>query len=100
MQIMILSIEGCPHAQTMRERVASALTELGVPDTPIGLRVVTTSDDAAMAAFAGSPTLLVDDRDPFPSSGPVAALACRVYPTPEGPEGAPTVQQLRRVLTR
>lgn len=50
-------------------------------------------------SFRGSPTVLVDGRDPFADGGEAFGLACRVYPTEEGPAGSPTVAQLRAVVT-
>ena len=47
----------------------------------------------------GSPTLLVDGRDPFAGSAWGAAMACRQYRDAEGRlSGAPTVAALREVL--
>ena len=47
----------------------------------------------------GSPTLLIDGRDPFAVPGAGPALACRLYETEDGRlYGAPTVAALRRAL--
>ncbi|MEQ8834175.1 MAG: hypothetical protein RIB67_06985 [Miltoncostaeaceae bacterium] len=99
-RITVRHIEGCPHTDLMVRRVRRALSDLGDPDAPIDLEVVGDADDAVRTAFAGSPTLLIDGRDPFPHTGMAGGLACRVYPTPAGPEGAPTIEQLRQVLSR
>jgi hypothetical protein len=48
--------------------------------------------------FRGSPTVLVDGRDPFADRQAPVGLSCRVYSTPEGLAGAPTVAQLIEVL--
>jgi hypothetical protein len=48
-------------------------------------------------SFHGSPTIIVDGHDPFPTAGQ-PGLACRIYQTPAGPAGAPTVEQLRSAL--
>jgi hypothetical protein len=49
--------------------------------------------------FRGSPTVLVDGRDPFlDRDSPVGRLACRVDRTEDGLAGAPTVDQLVAAL--
>ncbi len=59
----------------------------------------TTKDAAATGGFHGSPIILIDGKDPF--AGVVSPSVCRVdiYQTPDGPAGAPTLDQLREVLT-
>ncbi|MGH8775740.1 MAG: hypothetical protein ACRDWI_11380 [Jiangellaceae bacterium] len=52
-----------------------------------------------MLLFHGSPSVLVDGRDPSSHGDQPVGLACRVYQTPEGPAGAPTIDQLRAALT-
>ena len=43
---------------------------------------------------------LVNGVDPFATDAdPVGGLSCRVYQTPGGPAGSPTLDQLREVLT-
>jgi hypothetical protein len=48
--------------------------------------------------FSGSPTVLVDGRDPFAAGSARAGLTCRRYRTERGVEGAPSVAQLRAVI--
>jgi len=48
--------------------------------------------------FHGSPSILVDGVDLFAEPGAGVGLSCRVYRTPEGLSGAPTVEQLRAAL--
>jgi hypothetical protein len=52
----------------------------------------------AEVPFAGSPTILLDGTDAFPSDGRTTELACRIYPTATGFAGMPTVEQLIEVL--
>jgi hypothetical protein len=96
MAITVLHVPDCPNHRLLRARLAEALDRLGRP-VPVDERAVVTAEDAAASGFAGSPTLLVDGRDPFPTSGP-GGLVCRLYPTPSGPQGAPTVDDLVEVL--
>jgi hypothetical protein len=94
-EVELLYLDGCPSWQLARDRVGEALQRLGAVAAVVSLTRVTSAEDAAAVGFAGSPTLRVDGRDLFPGT-PVAgcAAACRVYPTPDGPAGAPTVDQL------
>ena len=64
----------------------------------VGRRIVDTPDAAERMRFRGSPTILVEGLDPFASGDEPVGLSCRVYETPDGPAGAPTVAQLRDVL--
>lgn len=57
-------------------------------------RVLTTPGDSVGTAFAGSPTITIDGKDVFPADGGSAELACRLYLTPDGLAGLPTVDQL------
>ncbi|MEY9936759.1 organomercurial lyase [Streptacidiphilus sp. MAP5-3] len=47
----------------------------------------------------GSPTLLVDGRDPFAAPGTAATVSCRLYRSADGRvDGAPSVEALRQIL--
>ncbi len=59
---------------------------------------VETAEDAERLGFIGSPTVLIDGSDPFAAPGSPVGLACRLYVTPEGLAGSPTVDQLAEVL--
>jgi hypothetical protein len=50
--------------------------------------------------MTGSPTILADGRDLFPSPGQQPSLSCRLYLGEHGHLGpAPTASQLREALT-
>ena len=94
----MLTVADCPHVAVTQERIASALEQLG-RRAHIGERVVASDEDAARLGFRGSPTILIDGTDPFPVHG-TPALACRLYPTEYGMQGAPTVDQLVEAIAR
>lgn len=96
MDLTLLYFVGCPNWQTMANRLDTLAGEL---DLEVTQRTVTSVEEAEAVGFLGSPTLLVDGRDPFAEGGEPAGLSCRVYATPDGPAGSPTVAQLRAVLT-
>jgi hypothetical protein len=61
---------------------------------------VDSSEQAERLEFRGSPTVLVDGRDPFAEGDEPVGLSCWVYPTADGYRGAPTRAQLREALER
>ena len=98
MKIQVLHIDDCPNWQEAGDRVRRALDSVGRSDVPVEFVLIRTEAEAASSGFAGSPTILLDDKDLFPSEGQTADLACRVYLTGRGFAGAPTVGQLERAL--
>ena len=72
----------------------SALDSAGHPEVLIGVQLIDSEESADRWGFAGSPTILVDGIDPFPSDAGSRSLACRLYLTPDGLAGHPTRGQL------
>lgn len=97
MRIELLYFDGCPHWQTADARLQEVAVPLGLI---VEHRLVTTPAEAEAAGFRGSPTILIDGVDPFAVGDEPAGLSCRLYRTPDGPAGAPTVAQLEAVLRR
>lgn len=95
-EITLRYFDGCPNWQVAKGRLEEALERVG-QSAAVGLEQVETPDDAQAQDFRGSPTILVDGRDPFDASGP-PGLSCRVYRTDAGLEGAPSVDQLVEAL--
>ena len=93
MEIQLLYFEGCPHWTVMEERLRDALSLTGNSQA-IEHVLVESTEEADALRFAGSPSLLIGGQDPFPSSSSEFGFSCRVYSTPCGPQGAPTVEQL------
>jgi hypothetical protein len=100
MRIEILHIDGCPHTAGAGQRVREALAAVGREGDEIVFTLVSSSDDAARVPFSGSPTFLFDGIDAFAQGARTTELACRVYPTPAGLAGLPTVAQFVEVLKR
>ena len=94
MRVEILRIDECPNWQQAESAVRAAVELLGIGDLDVVVRVLASEEEAAAVPFAGSPTILIEGRDPFPSAGTTTDLACRIYPTPAGLRGAPSVDQL------
>ena len=95
MQVELLYFEDCPNWKTADGRLRALASERGFD---VQHRRVTTTAEAERTGFRGSPTILIDGRDPFARDGEPSAFACRRYHTPEGPAGSPTEDQLRAVL--
>ena len=99
LQVVLLYIEGCPHWRTADERLRAALVLAGRSHVRVRRRVVATPEEAEALGFRGSPSVLVDGRDPFPAPEGPAGLSCRIYSTDAGPAGSPTVDQLFEALS-
>ena len=97
MTVTLLYFPGCPNWQTADANLRAAIAETDA-DIAVQRRVVNSVEDAERHGFLGSPTILIDGRDPFAEPGAVPGLSCRVYRTDAGVAGAPTVAQLRTAL--
>lgn len=98
MKVEILHIDDCPNTAEAGDRLRSVLDSEGYTGADIAFVLIRSADDAAGVLFAGSPTILVDGKDLFPSAR-TQELACRIYSTPTGLAGIPTVDQLKEALT-
>ena len=98
MDITLLYFDGCPNWVAADQRLSELAAER--PDIRLTRHRVETPEEAQRVGFHGSPSILVDGVDPFADPHMVVGLACRIYATPDGPAGAPTLDQLRKVLDR
>lgn len=96
MDIVLLYFDGCPNWMVADERLAVIAAER--PDVSVTRRLVETVEEAERVGFHGSPSILVDGVDVFADAGAGVGLSCRVYRTPEGLAGAPTLEQLRAAV--
>ncbi len=97
MRITILYFDGCPNWQTADARLREALASKR-SDAEVDHQLVSTPEEAERLRFRGSPTLLFDGTDPFPTEEAGYGLTCRVYRTPAGREGSPSVEQILAAL--
>lgn len=100
MKLQLLYFDGCPNWHVADDQLQQALGELG-SSVEVERVLVSTPEEAEEAeewSFHGSPSVLVDGEDPFAEPGAVVGLSCRLYRTPDGLAGAPTVAQLVEVL--
>jgi len=96
MDITLQYFDGCPNWKVLDERLTALLG--GRDDATVIHQLVETREDAARVGFRGSPSLLVDGIDPFATADTSVGFACRVFQTPDGPAGSPTMEQLHSVL--
>ena len=98
MRIELLHIDECPNTVRAQERLEEALTALGRSDLPVHMHLLTSAAETRDTGFAGSPTITVNGADIFPTGSTADDLACRVYPTPNGLAGLPTLNQIVEAL--
>jgi hypothetical protein len=93
MKVQLLYFDGCPHWKVLEKRLRQALDLLDDPST-IEYLQVESQREVERLGFAGSPSVLLNGTDPFRSPTGAIGLTCRVYLTPDGPSGSPTLDQL------
>lgn len=98
MNIELLYFDDCPHWKIVSERLATIAAEQA--DLTVTRHLVESAAEAERRGFHGSPSVLLDGVDLFAEADAGVGLSCRVYQTPDGPAGAPTVEQLRSALAR
>lgn len=98
MTITVLHIDACPNWREASARVRTTLQSLGRDEVEVVEVLLESPEQASVVPFAGSPTILVDGDDLFPSDGGTNDLACRVYLTETGFAGQPSLTQLERAL--
>jgi hypothetical protein len=98
MRLQVLHVPDCPGAEVLDSILGPLLAAW--PAIQVTRRVVTTEDEAERFGMTGSPTILADGRDLFPSPGQQPSLSCRLYPGERGQLGpAPTAARLREAFT-
>lgn len=96
MNVTLLYFDDCPNWRVADSHLRTLAAEH--PEMVIERRIVDTVEDAEATRFRGSPSIIVDGVDPFAHPDSPVGLACRVYQTPNGPAGSPTLEQLRSVV--
>lgn len=98
MKITIQYFDGCPHWKVADQRVRRVLQSVSASDVTLDYERIDSPEMAERVGFHGSPTILVDDRDPFITGVEQVGMSCRVFRTEDGIQGAPTVAELRKLL--
>jgi hypothetical protein len=96
MDVSLLYFDDCPNWKVADERLAAIAAERA--DVVLSRHLVDTLEEAERLGFHGSPSILVNGVDVFAEPDAAVGLSCRVYRTPDGLAGVPTVQQLQMAL--
>lgn len=97
LKIQLLYFDSCPSWQSGLKSLQYALKANGL-DVSVELVQVLGNDDAARKKFLGSPSFRVDGVDLWDEERDMYSLSCRVYATPEGMKGSPSVSMLREAI--
>jgi hypothetical protein len=95
MDVTLMYFDGCPHWRITDDRLRRLQEAIGFSLRHVQ---VDTPEEAERRGFRGSPTVLVDGVDPFAEDDAPSGLVCRLYATPDGPQGSPTLEQLHAIL--
>ena len=97
MDIDILHVAGCPHVVSARRHMREALIAAQVHASVREVEI-TTADEAARLGMHGSPTILLNGRDLFPTDAEIGSRSCRLYASDDAWAGVPSVDQLVDVI--
>jgi hypothetical protein len=97
MKIEELYFEGCPSWQTGVENLHVALKREGL-SWSVDMVEVQDDEDAQQRRFLGSPPFQFNGADLWPQSREEYAMSCRIYLTPDGLRGWPTVEMFKHKL--
>lgn len=98
MRVALQYFDGCPSWHRTDQLLRQALDAVGRADVEVEHVRVDSIEQAEAIGFRGSPTVLIDDMDPFAGDDAAAGFACRLYRTPEGLAGSPTYDQILATL--
>ncbi|MFJ7779260.1 organomercurial lyase [Streptomyces yangpuensis] len=97
MRVEMLIVPDCPNGPVLKERLELVLACR--TDVELAEHVIDDQAEAERRGMHGSPTLLVNGRDPFAEPDSPATVSCRLYRGADGRiGGAPSIEELRRVL--
>ena len=99
MKIELLYFDGCPSWESGLKNLQAALQEEGIT-ADVEMVKVEGDQDATRVKFLGSPHIRIDGMDLWHEEREMYSLSCRIYLTPEGIKGFPTVPMLRAQLRK
>lgn len=97
LDIELLYFDGCPSWKMAQEFLEGIIQKHNI-ETRVQLIRVETDQEARDHHFVGSPSIRVNGEDLFPVDHENYALGCRVYQTPDGLRGWPTVEMLEEAF--
>ena len=96
-RVRVQYFEDCPSWRVAADHLDALRDEFGLD---IEFELIDTPEAAERVGFLGSPSIVVDDHDLFDMNDAEVGLGCRLYATPDGPAGSPTLEQVREALLR
>lgn len=99
MDITVQHFNDCPNWLITIERIEQVVEQTDI-DATVRLQLINTPEAAEAHNFRGSPTVLIDGIDPFADVDAPVGFSCRVYTTPDGLAGSPTIDQITRAITQ
>lgn len=96
MDVTLQYFDDCPNWRVAAQHLCTLAGDFD--DLHLEFQVIDTPDDAERYRFRGSPSILIDGFDPFADPDDPIGLSCRMYTTPDGPVGSPTLDELRAAL--
>jgi hypothetical protein len=97
MKIDLLYFDGCPSWQLGWDNLKAVLIAEEI-EAELCLIKVEENATADQLKFLGSPSFQINGVDLWPEERTSYTLSCRVYSTPQGLKGAPTIEMLRQKL--
>jgi hypothetical protein len=99
LQVELLYFDGCPSWEPSLVSLKTAI-EAEQISAELKLVKIDNSDQAQREHFLGSPSFRVNGTDLWPEERSRYSLNCRVYKTPTGMRGTPTIEMLREEIHR
>lgn len=78
MLITVLRIENCPNAESLIAELKDLIRDRS--DVTLETLVIHSEEEGRQLGFHGSPTILIEGKDPFPAPEVPVGLSCRLYP--------------------
>ncbi len=97
MDIELLYFDGCPSWQSALENLKIAIAEEKLNEQ-IHLVKIDNPEQAVKERFFESPSIRIGKTDLWPEDREDYFLGCRVYQTPEGLKGWPTVEMIQQKI--
>lgn len=97
MKTELLYFDGCPSWKTGLENLKTALKTEQLVDS-VELVKVKDNSEAARLKFLGSPSFRINGQDLWPEEMKSYSLSCRIYITPDGMKGWPSVEMLQEKI--
>jgi hypothetical protein len=96
-RINLQYFDGCPSWQPALENLKNVIEAENIA-AEINMVKIESPEQAQQEHFLGSPSFLVNGVDLWPEERNHYSLSCRVYQTPTGLRGSPSIGMLRKRL--